>query len=429
MDQLYQHYLESRKVITDSRKVEPGAVYFALKGANFDGNDFVMDALTAGCSLAVTDRPEFIGTKGAFFVPDVLEALQKLASMHRKRTGIRIVAITGSNGKTTTKELIAAVLSTEMKVWYTQGNLNNHIGVPLTILAMPEDTELLVLEMGANHPGEIKFLCELSRPDFGLITNIGKAHLEGFGSFEGVKKAKAELYNFLGTSGGQAFVNMDNEVLRSVIGSCHVALGYGTNSNIMAWDAVADPFLSFSWIKNSDEVSYKVRTQLTGLYNLENALAAITVGIFFGICYDGINRALETYMPENHRSQMVETGRNRVVLDAYNANPSSMKVAIDNFLAMKGDGKLLILGGMKELGDESRNEHQLLVDRLRAEFKGECYMIGPEFDALGPVPRQWLHFDSTESLLEHLKKSVPEDKLILLKGSRSNRLELAMQYL
>lgn len=427
MDQLYQYYLRYRRVITDSRKVEPGAIYFALKGANFDGNDFVSAALTAGCSLAVTDRPEFNGTDGTYFVADVLEALQKLASMHRERTGIKVVAITGSNGKTTTKELIAAVLSTGMKVWYTQGNLNNHIGVPLTILAMPEDTDLLVLEMGANHPGEIKFLSELARPDYGLITNIGKAHLEGFGSFEGVKKAKAELYDFLAANGGKAFLNRDNKVLGSVIGSCPVALGYGKDADVIAADAVADPFLSFTWQR--DEVSYKVRTKLTGTYNLENALAAITIGLFFGISPEDINRALEAYMPANHRSQMVETNRNRVVLDAYNANPSSMKVALDNFLAMKGEGKLIILGGMKELGAESRSEHQVLVDRLRNEFSGECYLVGSEFEALGPIPHQWIHFSSTESLLEHLKKNATENKLILLKGSRSNCLELAMQYL
>lgn len=431
VEKLYPYYLKHRLVTTDSRNCPEGSIYFALKGDRFDGNEFAASALQQGSSLAVVDNPLLKGKPGCYWVPDVLSTLQELAAHHRRMLGLRVIGITGSNGKTTTKELMAAVLGTTYKLWFTQGNLNNHIGVPLTLLSIPADTELAVVEMGANHIGEIARLCEIAQPDYGLITNVGKAHLEGFGSFEGVKRAKAELYRYLERKGGKVFVNIDSKALSEMLGGYAFELGYGESERAMVhgFEALAAPFLSFSWRIKNMPVSYKAETRLTGLYNLENVLAAIAVGVYFDVPHDKINKALSSYLPSNNRSQVLETGRNKVVLDAYNANPTSMHAALDNFLAMDEDNKVLILGGMKELGSESLKEHQILVERLLKEEVPVCYFVGREFKDIVPAVKDWLWFENSERLNEYLKAKPLNDALVLVKGSRSNSLEAVIENL
>lgn len=432
MEHIYQRYLLSRKVTTDSRNCPQGSIYFALKGERFNGNDFALDALSKGCALAVVDEEGLKDKAGCFWVPDALEALQKLAAYHRQSTGVKIVGITGSNGKTTTKELLAQVLSKKFRVWFTQGNLNNHIGVPLTLLSMPEGTELVVVEMGANHLGEIAELCEMSQPDSGLITNVGKAHIEGFGSFDGVKTGKGELYQYLKKRSLPVFINWDNPHLREMLGNAgDVIFKYGTDleNDVSGGAAMVSPFLSFSWRRKGAAGAHAVKTQLTGMYNLENALAAIAVGVFFEVPDTGINEAISGYEPANHRSQIVNTAHNKVILDAYNANPSSMAVALNNFFALAAGKRVVILGGMKELGSESREEHRVLVDSVLS-FKADLnFLIGPEFKELVPQQQGFFWFESSLALMRHLKAHPVQQALILVKGSRANQLEKVMEVL
>ncbi len=429
IDQLYEIFLETGKVSTDTRKLSPGSIFFALKGDRFDGNKFALEALNKGCRLAVVDDDQLTESPGCLWVPDVLKTLQSLARYHRMQLQIPVIAITGSNGKTTTKELISSVLGVKYKVWFTRGNLNNHIGVPLTLLSMPPGTQIAVVEMGANHIGEIEGLCKIALPNHGLITNVGKAHLEGFGSEEGVRKGKGELYSFLKNEGGEIFLNVDNEWLRQMVGD-YPWIGYGTADDavVKATGVSAGPLLSFE-LTTSRVSHMPISTCLMGRYNLENVLAAASVGHYFGVEEELVKEAIENYVPKNNRSQYYDSGRNRILLDAYNANPSSMKVALDNFSAIDHPNKILVLGSMKEMGAESGQEHQQLISSILKFDFSECYLTGSEFKDIVPRDERFHWYNDTESLKEALKKAKVNDALVLVKGSRANRLEAVVDVL
>ncbi|MFW6044002.1 MAG: UDP-N-acetylmuramoyl-tripeptide--D-alanyl-D-alanine ligase [Marinilabiliaceae bacterium] len=429
LEELYDVFLETGKVCTDTRALIPGSIYFALKGERFDGNRFAHKALDEGCRLAVVDEESLEDRPGLFRVPNVLEALQQLARYHRKNLRIPVIGITGSNGKTTTKELISLVLSKKFKVWHTPGNLNNHIGVPLTLLAMKPGTQIAVVEMGANHIGEIGALCEIARPDHGLITNVGYAHLEGFGSFEGVRQGKGELYNFLKRAGGEIFVNVDNDWLMEMVGD-YPWIGYGTGDDavVKASEVSAEPFLSFS-LTTTQVKNMPVNTNLTGLYNLENVLAAASVGHYFGIEEASVCDAIEQYLPENNRSQVLNTEDNRLLLDAYNANPSSMKAALEYFRSIDHPRKVLVLGGMKEMGQQSKTEHEKLIEEIKKTDFVSCYLTGPEFEGMVPQDQRCHWYSSTAKLKDALKNDEIKDALILIKGSRANQLEELVEVL
>lgn len=427
--QLYEVFLESGSICTDTRNQKPGSIYFALKGERFDGNKFAIKALQEGCRLAVVDDNNLKNTKGCFWVPDVLKSLQDLARLHRQHLDIPVIGITGSNGKTTTKELIAAVLAKRYSVWFTRGNLNNHIGVPLTLLSIPPGTQIAVVEMGANHIGEIGDLCNIALPNHGLITNIGKAHLEGFGSLQGVRKGKGELFDFLKKHGGEIFVNVDSEVLLQMAGD-YPWIGYGTGEKavVKASGVSASPLLTFE-MTTTLVTRMPVKTSLTGDFNLENVLAAAAVGHYFGIDADLVKQAVEEYVPRNNRSQFFRTERNSVLLDAYNANPTSMKVALENFKGMSHSRKILILGSMKELGEENRLEHEKLISFIQEGEFTACYLTGIEFEGLVPVEDRFSWYRDTDALKSALKRAEISDALVLVKGSRANRLETVVEVL
>ena len=459
IEQLYAEYLKTRRVTTDSRQVSEGCIFFGLKGDNFDGNRFAAQALEKGAALCVVDNPEYKVDDRCVVVDDSLKALQELARYHRSQLSIPVVGITGTNGKTTTKELVNAVLSKKYRVHCTQGIFNNHLGVPLTLLAMPADAEMLIVEMGANHPGEIDFLCNIANPEFGLITNVGKAHLEGFGSFKGVIRTKTELYKHLAAMAGVIFVNADDDILMEraekmaqlpaspsvlpgvvpafpgVTPSDYTADFHPRGVNLPMASVVtygsaetaeckgsfvsSDPCMKF-YFEDGDTV-YSVQSQLIGGYNYANAMAAVCVGRYFGVELFDIKTAIEEYTPSNNRSQCRRTERNTLILDCYNANPSSMRVAVDNFAAMKGDNKMVVLGAMKELGSDSHNEHRELFDRvLRAGF-ARIMLIGDEFRfAEGTDGVEW--FENTEAAANRLRQNPVSDAMVLVKGSNSNRM-------
>lgn len=421
--EIYEIFLQSGKVSTDTRHIIPGSIFFALKGERFDGNKFALEALKKGSVLAVVDDASLGDSEGCCLVPDVLKALQNLALHHRRKLNIPVIGITGTNGKTTTKELVAAVLGKKYNVWFTQGNFNNHIGVPLTLLSIPPGTQIAVVEMGANHVGEIVDLCAIARPDHGLITNVGKAHLEGFGSFEGVKKGKGELYSFLKENGGEIFINVDNPHLMEMIGE-YPWIGYGTEENavVKASDVSADPLLHFS-LTTSQVENIPVQTCLTGLYNLDNVLAAASVAHYFGVEEELVVQAIENYVPQNNRSQYFNSGKNQVLLDAYNANPSSMRVALENFKAIQHSRKILVLGSMKEMGADSRAEHLQLLQLVESLEFDACYLSGEEFKDIVPDDKRFCWFENTAELRTHLESQKIRDAFLLIKGSRANRLE------
>ncbi|HUH33696.1 MAG TPA: UDP-N-acetylmuramoyl-tripeptide--D-alanyl-D-alanine ligase, partial [Daejeonella sp.] len=386
VESLYQQYLQSSAVCTDTRQVTPDCIFFALKGDNFDGNAFALKALEAGAKWAVVDDPSVITDDRFILTDNVLNALQDLARHHRRQLSIPFIAITGTNGKTTTKELLYSVLSQHCKTHATAGNLNNHIGVPLTILAIPASTEIAIIEMGANHQKEIALLCHIAEPTHGLITNVGKAHLEGFGSFEGVKIAKGELYEYLAQNNGIAFINSDNRHLvdmsrdRKVQNIVH----YGSTADNYVSGALteASPFLSVAWHREAlevDDQTHIAKSNLTGAYNLENILAAICIGSFFRLSADQINRGIEIYHPANNRSQLTKTDKNILICDFYNANPSSMKVALDNLKSAGEKQKAFILGDMFELGKEAAAEHQLVVEEAMSVKAQRSIFVGEEF--------------------------------------------------
>jgi UDP-N-acetylmuramoyl-tripeptide--D-alanyl-D-alanine ligase len=417
---LYKLYKEHPSVQTDTRKLKHGDIFFALKGPSFNGNEFAKKAIEDGASYAVIDEKEFEIPGKTILVNDVLAALQQLANHHRQQFNIPFIAITGSNGKTTTKELIHAVLATAYKTYTTEGNLNNHLGVPLTILKIKNDAEIAVIEMGANHIGEIASYCQIALPTHGLITNCGKAHLEGFGSEEGVRKAKGELFDFLRTlTHGNAFVMWDYDYLQQMSKGIPGIIKYGTKGDAQVIGQVfkTDPLLEVEIVQGLDEK--KIKTQLVGEYNLSNVLAAVTVGKFFKVPDTKIKSAIENYIPSNSRSQLIQKGTNRIVLDAYNANPSSMKLAIDNFSKINGD-KILILGSMAELGKESEKEHRELIEQIKDHQWKHVVLVGNEFQKISHPFHQ---FKNSDEVRGWMQKQEFENKNILIKGSRSMQME------
>lgn len=419
---LYQIYLNHPLISTDSRKIELGSIFFALKGENFNGNIFALKALEMGASYAIVDEEEFVVDERIILVRDVLQTLQDLARHHRQSLGIPVLAITGTNGKTTTKELIAEVLSRKFNLVYTRGNLNNHIGVPLTLLTLKPDTQMAVIEMGANHPGEIDLLCNIALPDYGLITNVGRAHLEGFGSFEGVLQTKTELYRFLGKNNGTIFINLANNYLTERIGQVKT-VGYTTipdPSGLQGETVSVNPFLVLKVLFPKGWIYLK--TRLVGAYNLENVLAAAAVGQYFGIDPLEIATAIGEYQPDNNRSQLVEKQYNRLLMDAYNANPSSTRAALENFTLLEAPKKAVLLGDMLELGEVSQEEHQKIVDFIITMNVDLVILVGPRYSGC-QLPPEFLHFPSAAALEEFLGKSPLAGYLILIKGSRGMKLE------
>lgn len=418
--QLYKYFLECGKVTTDTRDCPEGSMFIALKGASFNGNTFASQAIANGCRYAVVDEAEYAGDAEGriLLVDDCLKALQDLAAWHRRVLGTRMIGITGTNGKTTTKELIAAVLKEKYNVLYTQGNLNNHIGVPLTLLKLTPEHEMAVVEMGANHPGEIKTLVNIACPDYGIITNVGKAHLEGFGSFEGVIRTKGELYDYLRDNGGKIFIQNENPYLNSIAGGLE-CIRYGAEEGLYVSGKVlsCSPFLSFSW--KSEDKAHEVQTHLIGSYNVDNALAAVAIGRYFGVKDDAICHALSSYEPHNNRSQLVEAGGNRFVIDAYNANPTSMAAALENFRMIDAGHKMVILGDMKELGEASLEEHQKVVDMLARCAFDRVILVGPEF---GKTANTFEHYNNADEVYSVLSADMPKGYMILIKGSNSMKL-------
>ncbi len=424
IEQLYQTYLQSRTVTTDSRAITPGCLFFAFKGEKFDGNAFAPQALAQGAACCVISDPKYRVDDRCHVVPDVLTTLQELAKYHRQHLTIPVIGITGTNGKTTTKELVHAVLSRRYRTHATTGNHNNHLGVPLTLLAIPANAEIAIIEMGANHPGEIETLCHIADPDFGLITNVGRAHLEGFGSFEGVIRTKTELYRHLATKHGTAFVNASNDILLREAAACHLAtVSYGDTDTAQVRGHLvgSEPYMKY-YMEDGDNV-YSIQSQLLGNYNFDNAMAASAVGRHFRVDYWDIKEAIEQYTPSNNRSQYKETGRNVLILDCYNANPSSMKVALDNFEALQRDNKVAMLGNMRELGADSRKEHEAIVSRLLARPGLRAVLVGPEFafvqEKASPA---LLWFATIEEAVQHFTHHPLSGATILLKGSNGTKM-------
>ena len=414
---IYQHFTKTFKVSTDSRKIEDGAVFFALKGENFDANDFAMQVAKEGkASLVVADRKDLPKHERILIVDDTLKALQQLAQYHRQQMKATVIGITGTNGKTTTKELVSAVLAKKYELIHTMGNLNNHIGVPLTLLSIKPDTEMAVVEMGANHPGEIADLCLLSDPDFGLITNVGKAHLEGFGSFEGVIETKTALYRHIKANGQAVFVNRMNDILwQRSEGQNRISYGCHSSADYPVEQGPCAPYLSVKWQEQ------EIKTRLVGAYNFENVAAAIAVGSYFGVDQKAIVEALEAYTPTNSRSQVIDTEKNHIIMDAYNANPTSMQAALRNFANICGEQHLLILGDMRELGTASEEEHRNILNLMKELGFKEAYLVGQNFCAYNDNA-EWKTFAKVEDLYEFLETKPVSEKTILVKGSNSIQL-------
>lgn len=428
IDKLYNAYLASRHVTTDSRAITPGCIFFAFRGANFDGNAFAPQALEQGAALCVISDPQYKVDDRCIVVPDVLATLQELAHEHRRHLTIPVIGITGTNGKTTTKELVHAVLARRYKTSATAGNFNNHLGVPLTILAIPADTQIAIVEMGANHPGEIAGLCSIADPDCGLITNVGRAHLEGFGSFDGVIRTKTELYRHLAAKNGLVFVNADNEHLMPIAKNIdhHLTYGSSAEADTRGTYVGSDPYMHF-YFEVGDNV-YNTHSHLLGAYNFDNAMAAVAVGLHFGVEPWDIKESIEAYTPANQRSQWKETANNNLYLDCYNANPSSMAAALRAFSDIKAPHKAAIIGAMRELGSTSLEEHQRLVDTLDKSHLDYCLLIGPEFDGIS-LTNNTKHVNTTEEAITLLKEWGPKGYTILIKGSNSNRLWTLEEFL
>lgn len=423
ISEIYSIFQKHREITTDSRCCPKGSLFFALKGASFNGNDFALKALSLGCAYAFVDemRAEFQGNGRIVLVDDVLKCLQNLANYHRRQLKTPVIGITGTNGKTTTKELIAAVLQQKYNVLFTQGNFNNHIGVPKTLLSLTEKHEIAVVEMGANHPGEIKTLVNIVEPDMGIITNVGKAHLLGFGSFEGVIRTKGELYDYLREHRRRAFINMDNPYLMGISqGLSLTKYAHEPSDEAIVSGEIVEcaPYLHFSWQRKGG-LKQDVKTHLIGSYNLDNMLAAATIGVSQGIEDSLISLALASYVPKNNRSQLTRTKVNSLIVDTYNANPTSMRAALENFELMQVTGKMAILGDMGELGAVSQEEHQKVVDFLMKSTIKEVWLVGSEFEAIECPYRK---FKDVEAVAAALKDNPVTGKNILIKGS--NRVKL-----
>ncbi len=425
-EEIYKLFLANPVISTDSRHIEKGCLFFALKGENFNGNHFAENALSRGAAYAIIDEKEFI-SKNTILVGNVLKALQDLAHYHRKCMGIPILGITGTNGKTTTKELISTVLAKKYKVSFTKGNLNNHIGVPLTLLGMNADTEFGIVEMGANHPGEIAELCEIAAPDFGIITNIGQAHLEGFGSLEGVKKTKGELYAYLQKKNGIVFYNSDNPTLVELGQQLKNRISFGKNNADFTGEPIQSP--PFIHVKaNFRKGVLYLNTNLIGDFNFENILAAACIANYFKVDPLKIQEAIKTYQPTNNRSQLIKKGNLTIIMDAYNANPTSMKASINSFLTnLKGE-KYLVLGDMLELGNYAPAEHLKIVNMIPEPLLEKTFFVGAEFrKAAG---NQAYHtFENIDALLSFIEKNPIKKGNLLIKGSRGIQLEKILDIL
>lgn len=416
---LYDLFIHNPQITTDSRNCPKGSIFFALKGDKFDGNQYAGKALASGCVYAVIDNPDYYIGERTILVDNVLKTLQQLAHHHRKVLGLPIIGITGTNGKTTTKELLAAVLSTKFNLLYTEGNFNNHIGVPLTLLRLTHDHEMAVIEMGASHPGDIKELVDIVHPNYGIITNVGRAHLEGFGSFEGVIRTKGELYDYIRRSKGKIFIKKENEYLQSIAkGIEQITYGNGDDAFASGQVVSCDPFLVFNW-KQQGKL-HTVETHMIGSYNLDNVLAAVAIGRFFKIPAERISRAIAAYEPTNNRSQFKKTENNELIIDAYNANPSSMKVALDNFITMPVQPKAIILGDMRELGPTSDELHAEVVEQIKKGQFDKVFLCGEHFSKVG---KEFSPFATTEAMVEELRKQPLKGYHILIKGSHSMGLE------
>ncbi len=420
IEQLYDIYRQYPSVQTDTRKLKEGDLFFALKGPNFNGNEFAPAALAAGSAYAVVDEAPATPDDRIIVVEDVLTTLQQLAKYHRQQFNIPFIAITGSNGKTTTKELVYTVLSAGYKTYTTQGNLNNHIGIPLTILSVQNDAEMAVIEMGANHLKEIASYCEYTLPTHGIITNCGKAHLEGFGSIEGVRQGKGELYDYLRAHNGTAFVMWDYDYLQTMSAGIPTVIKYGTSdaADIQGTVKQSEPFLSVSMAKGADIPD--IQSQLVGAYNLPNILVAVAVGKFFGVTNMNIKGAIEQYTPSNSRSQLIEKNGNKFILDAYNANPTSMKAAIENFAGIQAKNKVLMLGGMAELGHESLQEHEAIVDLIKQHPWKAVVLVGGDFLK---IDHPFIKMANSTEAAVWFKEQAFNDAYFLIKGSRSMQME------
>ena len=427
LERIYQYYSKRNIISTDSRKIDEGCVFVALKGERFDGNDFAYQVAIEGkAACVIADRKDLPAHERLFIVENSLTTLQHLARLHRERCNIPIIGITGTNGKTTTKELVATTLSKKYNIIYTQGNFNNHLGVPLTLLRIKPETELAVVEMGANHPGEIAQLCEIAQPDYGIITNIGKAHIEGFGSFDGVIKTKNELYQYLRTKGEslktKVFVNGNNELLMKLSDGMD-RIVYKTTDNRQQTTDLTSPFLEIDWNNNN------IKTHLVGDYNYENVMAAIAVGTYFGVEENLIMEALENYVPSNNRSQFIRSEKNEIVMDAYNANPSSMTVALDNLSSVISDHKVALLGDMLELGDDSENLHAEIAGKaFEAGLSLICF-VGGEFAKVRNAcacGKNVMWFATSDELAAWLDENPLNGAVVLIKGSRGTRMEKVM---
>ena len=434
LEELYTLFKQHPVITTDSRDVPKASMFFALKGDTFNGNAYAKAALDKGAEYAIIDEAEYADDADGriILVDDVLHTLLQLAKLHRTTLGTTIIGITGTNGKTTTKELVAAVLKKKYNILYTQGNFNNHIGVPKTLLQLTEQHQIAVIEMGANHPGEIKTLVEIALPDYGIITNVGKAHLLGFGSFEGVIRTKGELYDFLRADKGTAFINNDNPHLKDISAGLRlIKYGQADASDLLVKGNLIEcnPMLKFNWSPQPTRFSpYEVQTHLIGSYNLDNALAAACVGTLFAVPAEDICNALAEYVPSNNRSQLTVTEHNRLVVDAYNANPTSMKAALDNFSLIPDNHKMCIHGDMKELGEASNEEHQKVVDRLTECRFEEVWLVGEEF-AKTVHPESYRIFADVNEVKTAIATCQPQGKLILIKGSNSTKLVQTVEML
>lgn len=427
ISELYSIYLKHPVISTDSRVASKGSLFFALSGNNFDGNRFAEEAIANGASYAIVDNPDVVTSNRFILVHNSLKVLQALANFHRNKFKIPFIAITGTNGKTTTKELVANVLSEQYNVLYTQGNLNNHIGVPLTLLRLTKQHEIAVIEMGANHREEIKELCNIVEPDYGIITNIGIAHMEGFGSEMNLINTKKELYDYIKENkpNGKIFINGNDALLTNLAKGLNLSTieyGTGENNEYFITGKVLEnaPMLRLQWCLGS--ICYETETSLVGDYNLTNVLAAITIAKYFGVCYTKINKALKEYQAINNRSQFKQTEKNKLIIDAYNANPTSMKAALENFNKISAENKILILGSMLELGEHSRLAHQNILDLIESYDLKDVYLVGNDFKELASNTK--FHcFDNSEELKQYIKSHPITDSYILLKGSRGVKLE------
>ena len=423
--EIHNLFLKCNSVSIDTRKIESNSLFVAIKGENFDANTFAQEAFNKGAKYVIIDNSNYLIDETTILVEDSLKTLQELAKYHRNYLKIPIVALTGSNGKTTTKELINIVLSEKYTTKATIGNLNNHIGVPLTLLSFTNKTQIGIVEMGANHQKEIQFLCEITQPDFGYITNFGKAHLEGFGGIEGVIKGKSEMYNYLQENNKKAFVNLDDEIQSEKTELIDRVTFSQKNkkADLLISKVVANPFVSIDF---EDVI---VDSKLIGLYNANNIIAAMLIGKYFDVTNQEIKSAIESYISENNRSQLLNKDTNKIILDAYNANPSSMKVALENFIQLDNENKIAILGDMFELGDESLKEHQSIVDYLIKNSVNDYYFIGKEFFKTQIVKENFYFFKTLEDFSNWIKIGSIKNKTILIKGSRGMALEKVLEML